>query len=315
MQHPKTEGLVAAPFTPMLPDRTIDLDAIESYANWLKTNGIVGAFICGSTGEGMSLTIIERQKMAERWMAVAPQGLRVIVHVGHTTLADCRTLAAHAAKIGADSISCLAPFYYKANGIAGLVDWCEQVASAAPGLPFYYYHIPSMTGMSFQVHEFLQQASKRIPSLVGIKYTHEDIEDCKRCFELEGGRFDVLFGRDEMLVNSLGYGTRGAVGSTYNFLSPLYQAIISAFRCGEQTKAEELQSLAVRIVETLIAGGPYPTANFKWFMSRVGIDCGPTRLPMQDLTPQQIVVLESRLETMGAYDWVPNGKKMLGKKI
>lgn len=313
MQHPKTDGLIAAPFTPMHLDRSINFDAIESYANWLKTNGIVGAFICGSTGEGMSLTIDERQRMAERWVAVAPQGLRVIVHVGHTTLADCRILAAHAAKIGADSISCIAPFYYKSNGIAGLVDWCEQVASAAPQLPFYYYHIPSMTGMSFQVHEFLQLASKRIPSLVGIKYTHDDIEDCKRCFELEGGRFDVLFGRDEMLVNSLGFGARGAVGSTYNFLTPLYQDIISAFNRGEQKKAEELQALAVLIVEMLIAGGPYPTANFKWFMSRVGIDCGPTRLPMQDLTSEQISILETKLETTGVYDWVPSGKTMFGK--
>lgn len=300
----KTEGLIAAPFTPMHPDRSVNLNAIESYANWLHDNGVVGAFICGTTGEGMSLTIDERQKVAERWMADAPKDLRVIVHVGHATLADCRTLAAHAASIGADSTSCLAPYFFKPNGVAGLVDWCEQVAAASPQLPFYYYHIPSMTGVTLQVNEFLRMASKRIPNLAGVKYTFEDIEDCTRCIQLENGRFDVLFGRDEMLLTSLGFGTRGAVGSTYNFAAPIYQALIAAYDRGDLLKAAELQELAVRMINVLVAGGPFPTATFKWFMSQIGIDCGPSRLPLQDPTPEQIVALQANLEPTGVYDWI-----------
>ena len=307
----KTEGLIAAPFTPMRPDRSINLDAIECYANWLQSNGVVGAFICGTTGEGMSLTIDERQKIAERWMAVAPKDLRVIVHVGHASLADCRTLAAHAASIGADSTSCLAPFFFKPNGVAGLVDWCVQVACAAPQLPFYYYHIPSMTGVTLQVSEFLRLASKRIPNLAGVKYTFEDIEDCTRCIQLENGRFDVLFGRDEMLLTSLGFGVRGAVGSTYNFAAPIYQALIAAYDRGDLPKAAELQALSVRMINVLVAGGPFPTATFKWFMSQVGIDCGPARLPLQDPTPEQIAALEANLETTGVYDWIKGAPAVL----
>ncbi len=300
----KTAGLIAAPFTPMHPDRSVNLDAIEGYANWLRSDGVVGAFICGTTGEGMSLTIEERKKIAERWMSVAPRGLRIIVHVGHSTLAECKTLAAHAAAIGADSTSCLAPFFFKPNGVAGLVDWCEQVASAAPKLPFYFYHIPSMTGVSLQVSEFLQLASNRIPNLAGVKYTFEDVEDCTRCLQLENGRFDVLFGRDEMLLTALGFGARGAVGSTYNFASPIYRALIGAYDRGDLSKAAELQALAVRMINVLVAAGPFPTATFKWFMSQVAIDCGPTRLPLQDPTPEQIAVLEAKLETTGVYDLV-----------
>jgi N-acetylneuraminate lyase len=308
MKIQKTEGLIAAPFTPMNSDRTLNLRAIESYANWLHGNGVVGAFVCGTTGEGMSLSIAERQSVAERWMEVAPEGLRVIVHVGHTTLADCRTLAAHAASIGADSTSCLAPFFFKPKGVEGLVDWCEQVASAAPQLPFYYYHIPSMTGVSIHVHEFLELASRRIPNLAGVKFTFEDVEDCKKCVQLENGRFDVLFGRDEMLLTALGFGVRGAVGSTYNFAAPIYQALIAAYDRGEQAKASELQALAVRMIDALIAGGPFPTATFKWFMGRVGIDCGPTRLPLQDPTPEQLDALEVQLNATGVFDWIQTKK-------
>lgn len=303
MQIKKTEGLIAAPFTPMHADRSVNYDAIETYANWLHAHGVVGAFICGTTGEGMSLTIQERQKIAERWMAVAPSGLRVIVHVGHTTLADCQTLAAHAAAIGADSTSCIAPFFFKPNGVEGLVDWCEQVAAAAPQLPFYYYHIPSMTGVSLAVNEFLQAASKRIPNLAGIKFTFEDVADCQKCLELEDSRFDVLFGRDEMLLTAFGLGVRGAVGSTYNFAAPIYQAIIKAFDQGELAKAKELQGMAIQMIDTVAQGSVNPTATFKCLMSRVAVDCGPTRLPLVGPTAEQMVAIESKLEAINIYDW------------
>ena len=151
MTNKKTEGLIAAPFTPLRADRTLNLNAVAPYARWLHTNGVVGAFICGTTGEGSSLTMEERKQIAERWVAAAPAGLRVIVHVGGNCLADCRALAVHAQSIGADSIGCLSPFFFRPSGVEGLVEWCQQIAAAAPRLPFYYYHMPSMTGLSVKV--------------------------------------------------------------------------------------------------------------------------------------------------------------------
>ncbi len=277
----------------------MNLDAIESYANWLQKSGVVGAFICGTTGEGMSLTMKERQQVAERWMAVAPKDFRVIVHVGHATLADCQTLALHAQSIGADSASCMAPFFFKPNGISGLVDWCEQVAVAAPDLPFYYYHIPSMTGVSLKVHEFLQAATHRIPNLAGIKFTFEDLDDCQRCVQIEEGRFDVLFGRDELLLNALEFGVRGAVGSTYNFAAPIYLALREAFDRGDQTRAQEMQSLAIQMIDILIRGGVHPIATFKWYMNRIAVNCGPARIPLVGPTSEQIRALEQKLDSIG----------------
>ncbi len=298
-----TEGLIAAPFTPMRADRTLDLNAVDSYARHLHANGVVGAFVCGTTGEGLSLTIEERCTLAERWVAAAPVGLRVIVHVGHNSLPDCRTLAAHAQSIGADSIACLAPSFFKPAGVDGLVAWCQQVAAAAPDLPFYYYHIPSMTGVSVTVSEFLGLAARRIPSLAGVKFTFEDLDDYQRCLELEDGRFDVLFGRDELLLSALARGARGAVGSTYNFAAPLYQTLIEAYRRDDRQQAAELQALAVRMIDVLVGSGAPPVATFKWFMSWVCVDCGPSRLPLVDPTDEQIVSLKSRLEAMGILEW------------
>lgn len=304
MINRKTEGLIAAPFTPMLGNGDLNHNAIDDYALWLQRSRVAGAFICGTTGEGASLTIEERKQVAERWVAAAPAELRVIVHVGHTSLIESRALATHAQSIGADSIACIAPFFFKPDGVSGLVDWCEQVASAAPKLPFYYYHMPSMTGVSVKVHEFLRLAAKRIPTLAGIKFTFEDLEDYERCLHLEDGRFDILFGRDEKLLSALKLGAHGAVGSTYNYAAPVYQAMMAAYSQGDLAKAAELQALAVRMIDAFLGCGAHPIAAFKWFMGQVAVECGPTRLPLWNPTPEQLSVLETKLEESAIFAWV-----------
>lgn len=302
--HLKTKGLVAAPFTPMKADRTLNLDRIDEYAKRLHGNGVTGSFICGTTGEGMSLTLDERRQVAERWVSSAPQGLRVIVHVGHASLADSRALAEHAALIGADSIACMAPFFFKPSGVEGLAEWCEEIAAAAPELPFYYYHMPSMTGFNVQVSEFLRLAAGRIPNLAGIKYTFEDLEDYERCLKFDNGRYDVLFGRDELLLSALKLSARGAVGSTYNFAPGLYHEIIAAYDRGDEDRAKELQALAVRMIAAFVDCGAHPIAAFKEFMSRIGIDCGPTRLPLSCPAGGQIAKRDEALDAAGALEWM-----------
>jgi N-acetylneuraminate lyase len=292
----KTVGLIAAPFTPLRPDGALNLEAIAAYAQHLQRLGVVGAFICGTTGEGASLTLAERRAVAERWRRAAPPGLRVIVHVGHTCLDDARELAAHAQAIGADSIAALAPYFFKPDGVAGLVEWCAQVAAAAPKLPFYYYHMPSMTGCHVAVADFLAAAGPRMPSLAGIKYTFEDLEDFAKCRRYDGGRYDVLFGRDELLHSALKLGARGAVGSTYNFAAPLYQRLIAAYDRGDDATASALQVRAVEMIKVCVNGGGHPIANFKRLMRRLGVDCGPTRLPLNDPTAEQAAARLARLE-------------------
>jgi N-acetylneuraminate lyase len=294
----KTNGLVAAPFTPLRSDGALNLEAIPAYAQHLQRLGVVGAFICGTTGEGASLTLAERRAVAEKWRQAAPPGLRVIVHVGHTCLDDARELAAHAQAIGADSLAALAPYFFKPDSVAGLVEWCAQVAAAAPQLPFYYYHMPSMTGCSVLVADFLAAAAPRISSLAGIKFTFEDLEDFGRCLRFADGRYDVLFGRDELLHSALKLGARGAVGSTYNFAAPLYQRLIAAYDRGDDAAAVALQAKAVEMIKILVNGGGHPIANFKCLMRRVGVECGPARLPLTDPTAEQAAAMLARLEVL-----------------
>ena len=159
----------------MHADGSIHLDTIDQQAELLAANGVAGAFVCGSTGEWPSLTLPERMQIAERWMAGAPDTLRVIVHAGHLCINDCKTLAAHAQQIGAFAIGAVAPCYFKPATLDDLVDFCAEIAAAAPELPFYYYHIPVLTGVTFPMAEFLEAGAERIPTLAGLKFTDEDL--------------------------------------------------------------------------------------------------------------------------------------------
>lgn len=294
------KGLIAAPFTPMHSDGSINYTAIERQAEHLVSSGVRGAFICGTTGEGLSLTVTERMQIAARWVEVIGKEMPVIVHSGHTCLADAKALASHAEMIGSYATAALAPCFFKPASVGALVDYCAELAAASPSLPFYFYHIPSMTGVSFSMTEFLHQAADRIPNLAGVKFTYENLMDFAQARQVEGGRFDLLFGRDEMLLNSLPLGTEGAVGSTYNYSAPIYLRILDAFRKWNMADARLHQNAANQFIATMVKFGGLPAG--KAIMGLIGVDCGPVRLPLQTLSKSQIDELGAELQRGGFFE-------------
>ena len=98
----KIEGLLAAAFTPFHEDGSLNLGLIPALVDKLVNDGLKGIFICGSNGEGPNMTTEERMKVAEEFVKAANRRLLIIVHVGHSSIAESRILAAHAAEIGAD---------------------------------------------------------------------------------------------------------------------------------------------------------------------------------------------------------------------
>jgi len=292
-------GMIVAPHTPMHGDGSVNLDAIEKQAELFARNDLAGVFICGTTGEGMSLTTTERMAIAERWTAAAGADLRVIVHVGTTCLRDCQTLAEHARKIGAWGVGTMGPCFYHPVTVEDLVAFCAEIAASAGELPLYYYHMPVMTGVQFSMRSFLVAAGAKIPTLAGVKYTYEDLMDLGLCMELENGRFDMLFGRDEILLSALVLGVRGAIGSTFNYAAPLYHRIIAAYEAGDMPAAQALQKKAMTLVEALRMAAGQEIASGKAAMKLLGLDCGPVRNPLRSLSPAQSAAYAARLESIG----------------
>lgn len=298
--HPPIQGLIAAPFTAFYPDGRVNLSTIAQQCDFLVNDGVVGAFICGTTGEGLSLSIEERKQIAEKWIEAAPDHFKIIVHVGHNSLTDAQSLAAHAQEIGAWGIASFSPFFFKVQSVQLLSELCSQIASAAPELPYYYYHIPGLTGVYLPMRDFLASAHEQIPTLAGIKFSHGDLMDLGLSRQFADGRYELMFGSDEIFLSAMALGVQAGVGSTYNYAAPLYHQVIQAFHEGDMTKALHYQMTCMQMVEVLLRYGGGTTFG-KVMLKLRGVDCGPCRLPLKTLTPQQEESIQEELKQIGYF--------------
>jgi len=266
----------------MLPDGRLNLPQVAPIIDRLVADGVRGLYVCGSTGEGPCLTVGERKAVLEAHIDAARGRLPVIAQVGHDSLVEAADLARHAAATGADAISAVPPYYFKADSLAGLVDCIERVASAAPELPFYYYHIPRLTGMNVNVVELAHAAAERVANFAGVKYSAMTLDELQALTTADDGRFNVLFGVDECLFAGLVSGAHGAVGSTYNFAAPLFRPVLDAFDRSDIAAASAAQEDVTRLIRAILKYGAQPA--LKAVMEMIGLDCGPSRLPLRSLT-------------------------------
>ena len=298
----KLKGLIAAVHTPMHDDFNVNYDRVPAQAEHLAKGGASGAFVTGTTGESHSLTTEERLRMFDAWgLAAHRNGLKFIAHVGHNNLPDAQALVRSARDSGADAISAMAPNFFKPADAQSLCDWFVEVTKLAPELPFYFYDIPSMTGVMVETDAFLDIARERLPGFVGVKFTNQDYDLLQRCMANTSVKADMMFGTDERLIEGLGFGCVGAVGSTYNFASPLYLRIINAFNRGDMESANEDQARSLQMIKRMYQSGF--AAACKAAMGFAGVDCGPVRPPIDRISAENLVSLRKDLEEMGFFDW------------
>ncbi|MEZ4633009.1 MAG: dihydrodipicolinate synthase family protein [Deinococcales bacterium] len=301
MNRFKLTGLLPAVFSPMHSDGSLWLEQIPPLTEALIREGSHGFYICGSTGEGPCLSREERMDIAQAYISAAQGRIPMIVQVGHQSIAEAQKLAEHARDKKADAISAIPPNYFKPSSLDNLIDSLAEIAKVAPELPFYYYHIPAVTGVAVEVLELLEKAAERIPNFVGAKFSHSAIYEVQACLNAQSSRFNMLFGSDEMLLSALVVGVHGAVGSTYNFAGPLYQKIIKAVVQNDFGTAKHFQAKAVEMVRVLVKHGGNPA--IKAMMSLIGLDCGGTRLPQAALNPSQIAALKHDMNAIGFFEW------------
>jgi len=136
----KIEGLIAAPFATLNKSGEVNYDQIPAYYNFLNKNGITGAFINGSTGEGVSLSQKEKAKITETWAAQKQKNdkLKIINLVGGTSYVECIDAAKLSAEVGVDAIAILAPYYFKPGNAGPLAEFCARIAETVPQMPVYF---------------------------------------------------------------------------------------------------------------------------------------------------------------------------------
>jgi N-acetylneuraminate lyase len=282
----KYEGLVAAPFTPMDNKGNLNPELIPRYYKLLELNGVAGAFINGSTGEGVSLTQKERQLQITEWARCLKAGgsVRVINLLGGTSYEECIENAIISQEAGLSAVALLGPYYFKPVDEEHLAEFVARVGEAVPDMPLYYYHIPVLTGVFLTMLPFLRKISGMLPNFAGIKFTHEDLMDFFTCLNYMDGKYDLLWGRDECMLSALVLGCRGFVGSTYNYAAPLYIALMKAFNEGNIAEARRLQMKSVEMISLLGKYGGMGTG--KSYMKHLGLDCGKFRSPVKNMTDE-----------------------------
>ncbi len=297
--------LLTAVFTPFHPDGGLALETVERQADALTAWNCPAVYVGGTAGEGASLSTAERMLLLERWCEVAAGRMDVIAHVGHTSLAEARTLAEHAQRTGVRAISAVPPYFHRPQDATAVAEFVARLTEAAPELPFIYYHIPSVTGVTVPASAVLEAARERVPSFAGIKFAHGDLADFQRCLRLAGDRHEMYFGNARLVLAAVGVGARAAIGSAYNFAAPLFLRMLEHIERGEREAALECQLLAQDAIDAA-SGYAGELAGFKAATALVGQDCGPCRPPLGSLDERQRAGLRADLTRLGLLGAAPD---------
>ncbi|MBS1369017.1 MAG: N-acetylneuraminate lyase [Lentisphaeria bacterium] len=296
----KFRGLVAATFTPMREDGSLALDKVPMLVEHLIKNEMAGLFAVGSTGEFPSLTHDERKVVGEAFIAAAAGRIPVIVNVGSCSVRESQLLAEHAVAAGADAICAMVPFYFRPPTVRELAECLKEIAKACGGRPLYLYHIPCMTHANLPMYDLLKIMESECPNFAGIKYTDENLYEFQRCTGF-GDRFQMMYGRDEMLLASFVSGGEAGVGSTYNYFPRVYRGLVDAYRKGDFEEARRFQELSQRGIVML---GKYGMASQKMYMKFAGLDIGPMRLPAPRFSKERELEFRRAVSEAGLDPWL-----------
>lgn len=300
----RLHGLVAAVYSPFNEHGALALDVVPAHQSYLNATGVAWTFVGGTTGESLSMTVSERKLLTEAWIAA---GSNVIAHVGAESLADARDLAAHASTAGALAVGVMPPTFFTPASAAALAATIANVCAAAPTLPCYFYHIPSMTGVDIDMLEFVQAIEPLSNNFVGIKYTgmytYPGMMQAHRVLAYKQGKYEVLSGREEMMLEALSIGIKGHVGSQFNFAGDLFNGLIAKFDSEGLTDASAaaIRAQQLRALDLISAwSGATPPGGYngaKFYMTLAGVPVGDARLPSLPLAADAKTALRASFET------------------
>jgi dihydrodipicolinate synthase/N-acetylneuraminate lyase len=258
--------LLAASVTPLRDGgAAVDLDAIGPLWAYLREGGVDGVFCCGTTGEGVLLTMDERRAVATRFREVCDA--RLIVHAGAQTTTDTVALAEHAKGLGVDGVAVIPPPYYPLDDDSLVEHFCAAAAACAP-VPFYMYAFTARSGYPLPV-EVIQRVRERSSNVAGLKVSESPFEAVKPYLELG---LPVFVGSEPLIPEAL---AAGAAGSVSGLAAAFPEVVAAALRDPGEATAAPLRELRGRL------GAPRFIAGLKAELARRGLPVAPdVRAPL-----------------------------------
>jgi len=281
-------GIIPAIVTPFNDKGGLALESVAKLIENFIDYGCEALYVCGVTGECLSLSVTERKEMAKEVMKVMKDRLPIVIHVGGTkTTNGAVELAKHAEIIGATAVSSMAPVN-SPRDLNAAVEHYRKIGEAV-SIPFYVYWI-AKTAQPVTAKIFLEKMEK-IPNFSGIKFSDNNLYLFERIKEYSGGKLNLLTGVDEMNLSGMVMKSDGAIGSTYNVMPKLFVNMRRDFENGNIKGAMEAQRRANYLIEAMLETEVGIVPGIKAILNYRGFNVGSSRKPHKDISRKQLEVL------------------------
>ncbi|CEP69391.1 Aldolase-type TIM barrel [Moorella glycerini] len=295
MNYRKLEGIIAATVTPVTEEGQLNLEVVARLTHFLIEKGVHGLFPCGSTGEGVLLTTVERKQVAEITVKEAAGRVPVVIHTGSINLTEAIELTTHARDIGADGAALIPPYYYSIDEIT-MLNYYRAVARQVPDFPLYIYNIPGNVKNAVSP-KVVAQLQSEFPNIVGIKDSSMDFMNFINFRQAVTEDFCILMGNDAQIYASLLMGCSGAVAATATVFPEPVVEIYESLKAGDRERALRAQDLVIKL--RAIFRSYTHVAPYKKALEFRGIDAGVPHSPLRPLTSEESRKLREQLEDLG----------------
>lgn len=248
----KIGGVWAASLTPQTADGAVDTVLFAAHGRHLFAHGVDGLTLFGTTGEGQSFSVAERQATLEAMLKAGIPPEKLMVGTGCAALSDVVTLTRHAIAAGVPRVLLLPPFFFKNVNDAGVFDAYQWVIDRVndPRLRVLLYHIPSMTQVDIS-HATIDKLLTRYPGIVvGIKDSSGDWPHAKGLIDVFGKRMNVMVGAEPHLPAALRQGGTGTICGMVNLVPGLIRTLFDKARAPDiETHVARINALIAAIME------------------------------------------------------------------
>ncbi|MBR7082007.1 MAG: 4-hydroxy-tetrahydrodipicolinate synthase [Oscillospiraceae bacterium] len=286
------EGIATALITP-IDANGVDYEKFGKLIDWQIKEGINALVICGTTGEGSTLSDDEHRRVLEYSVERANHRVPIIAGTGSNDTEYAVDLTRFACSIGADAMLCVTPYYNKATQ-NGLVKMYNEIADASDK-PIIVYNVPSRTGVNIEPETYVRLADH--PNIVAIKEANGNISKIVETFALVGDKLDIYSGNDDQIVPILSMGGKGCISVLSNVMPRETCEICERYFAGDVKGAAELQCRLLPLINSLFCEvNPIPV---KAAMAAMGFCENYVRLPLTTMEPAHYETLLENMRAVG----------------